>query len=132
MTPLRILTTAALLTASAVPALAERGYGNDQGRDHDRGRAEQRGHDTDRRHSDACPPGLAKKSPSCVPPGQAKKEWRRGENLRIQDYRRIDDPRRYRLEARPGWEYYRDGDRAYRVDRDTRRILAVLNLIEAF
>ena len=29
----------------------------------------------------ACPPGLAKKSPACIPPGQAKRMFRQGQRL---------------------------------------------------
>lgn len=108
MRTLATLTAAALIAVTAPPVLANPG------------------------HSNGCPPGLAKKSPACVPPGQAKKRWNRGDHLRIEDYRRIADPRRYDLQARPDWDYYRDGNRVYRVDRDTRRILAILNLIDAF
>lgn len=84
-----------------------------------------------------CPPGLAKKNPPCVPPGQARKDDRRhyprvGDELRVGDYMVIRDPRRLNLETRNGWRYYRDGDRAYRVDPDTRKVLAVIELINAF
>lgn len=84
-----------------------------------------------------CPPGLAKKSPSCVPPGQAKKHapyygTRVGDVLPGGSYVVIRDPRRYDLEQRRGWDYYRDDDRIYRVDSSTRKILSVLNVIEAF
>lgn len=145
MKALNISVTAALLAALAAPAFADPGNGKGHGRDkhrierhdHDRDRDRDRVRHRDRdhlpvRYADGCPPGLAKKSPACVPPGQAKKIWSRGDYLRIEDYRRILDPRRYSLETRPGWDYYRDGNRAYRVDSDTRRILAVLELINAF
>ncbi|WP_265500577.1 hypothetical protein [Paracoccus beibuensis] len=119
-----ILTTATILVATALaPALADpgRGKGNHEGRGH-------AGH---------CPPGLAKKSPACVPPGHARQDERRygnrtGEVLRIGDYVVIRDPARYDLERRDGWNYYRDDNNIYRVDRDTQRVLAVLNLVRAF
>lgn len=83
-----------------------------------------------------CPPGLAKKSPRCVPPGQAKMQkhdsLRRGDRIMSNRYNIIDDPQRYGLDGGTAWDYYRDGDRAYRVDRETRRVLAVINLIDAF
>lgn len=81
-----------------------------------------------------CPPGLAKKSPRCVPPGQARHQeaLRRGDRFDPGPYAIINDPLRYGLDRQPGWDYYRDGDRAYRVDRETRRVLAVINLINAF
>ena len=84
-----------------------------------------------------CPPGLAKKDPPCVPPGQARKSDDRyyprvGDVLRVGDYVVIHDPRRLRLEPRDGWRYYREGNRAYRVDSDTRKVLAIIDLVNAF
>lgn len=81
-----------------------------------------------------CPPGLAKKNPPCVPPGQVGKRFgtRVGDTLRIGDYVLIRDFDRYDLKRRNGWSYYRDDDRIYRIDSGTRKILAVLNLIDAF
>ncbi|WP_229583536.1 hypothetical protein [Paracoccus sp. S-4012] len=55
-----------------------------------------------------------------------------GDVLRVGDYVVVRDPRRLKLETRDDWRYYRDGDRAYRVDRDTRKVLAVIELINAF
>lgn len=83
-----------------------------------------------------CPPGLAKKNPPCVPPGQvhkAEKHYgnRVGDILRIGDYVLIRDPRRYNLAPQQDWRYYRDDNRIYRIDSNTRKVLAVLNLIDA-
>ena len=73
----------------------------------------------------------------CVPPGQARKQevrygTRVGDVLRVGDFVVISDPRRHVLDPRSDWQYDRDDDRIYRVDSDTRRVLAVLDLIEAF
>lgn len=124
-------------TVAAVPASADPGRSKTHHRDHFR--------TSQARH---CPPVLAKKNPPCVPPGQARKyddrrdyDRRRhhdrygvriGDILRIDDYRVIRDPRRMNLETRDDWRYYRDGHRAYRVDRETRKILSVIELIDAF
>lgn len=82
-----------------------------------------------------CPPGLAKKNPPCVPPGQAKKGvtpgmWlNRGDRFdwdRYPDYHRLRerDWRRYRLPDIAGHEgYYTNGHMVYRIDRDTRRVI---------
>lgn len=82
-----------------------------------------------------CPPGFARKHPRCVPPGQARKYrphgGRVGEVLRIGDYILLRDPLRYGLDTRPGWDYYRDDRHIYRVDRDTRKVIAILDLIGA-
>ena len=77
-----------------------------------------------------CPPGLAKKNPPCVPPGQAKKSYRVGDRYYYGDYLRDYDRRRYNLpRLRDGESYYRVGDSFIRVDDETRE---VLELIEAF
>lgn len=76
-----------------------------------------------------CPPGLAKKNPSCVPPGQAKKSYRVGDRYDRYDHLNDYDRRRHNLPRLPrGESYYRVGDRFIRVDDDTREIL---ELIEA-
>lgn len=103
----------------------------------DPGRGHGRNHHASPGHVSACPPGLAKKRPACIPPGQARKHDIRygnrvGDVLRIGNYTLVRDPYRYDLQSRSGWNYYRDDDRIYRVDRDTQKILAVMNLINAF
>ncbi|MGR3272246.1 excinuclease ABC subunit A [Thalassococcus profundi] len=86
-----------------------------------------------------CPPGLAKKSPACVPPGQAKKgyddrrdevRYRYGVGDRIDgDYVIIRDPGRWGLN--PDYTYYRTGDQIFRVDRETRQVLDIIGLASA-
>ncbi|MBM1813938.1 excinuclease ABC subunit A [Sulfitobacter pseudonitzschiae] len=72
-----------------------------------------------------CPPGLAKKNPPCVPPGQARK-YNRGDVING-DYIIIRDPGRYGLDR--GQTYYRVGDYVYRVDRDTREVLDLIGAV---
>lgn len=128
---------AAVLLVGALgsaPAFAD--PGRDHGRDH-------RHHHEDRwdRHDNGrhgrCPPGLAKHGRDCVPPGHARRHHedrhsRVGDRFDRDRYEWIRDPRRYDLEQRSDWSYFRDGNRAYRVDNDTQRIIAVLDLIDAF
>lgn len=77
-----------------------------------------------------CPPGLAKKNPPCVPPGQIGKSYRIGDTYSGDGYWNGDERRRYGLpRLSPGESYYRVGDRFLRVDDDTR---LVLELIEVF
>ncbi|UFM67384.1 hypothetical protein LOS78_20025 (plasmid) [Paracoccus sp. MA] len=129
---------AALVVAAtgAAPVVADPGRNNGKGGF--AGHHDHRGHKdkprTQARHVADCPPGLAKKNPPCVPPGQVGKRYgtRVGDTLRIGNYTLIRNLDRYGLEQRRGWNYYRDDDRIYRVDSGTRKILAVLNLIEAF
>jgi len=121
---------------AAAPVAADPGKGNGHGKKHSR----QYDHDGPRGghygrayYRADCPPGLAKKNPPCIPPGHAKGYGERvGDILRVGDYTIIRDPGRYDLEPRRGWNYYRDDDRIYRVDSGTRKVLSVLNLIDAF
>ncbi|MFG6083773.1 hypothetical protein [Paracoccus sp. PAR01] len=128
-----------LATLGVAPVAADPGNGKGHGDGNGKKNAQK--HEDRGRHSDRaranyvadCPPGLAKKNPPCVPPGQARKYGNRvGDTLRIGDYIVVRDPSRYDLERRRGWEYYRDDDRIYRVDSGTRKVLAVMNVIDAF
>ncbi|WP_238991822.1 hypothetical protein [Gemmobacter caeruleus] len=124
MSAYRFATLALMTIALASPALAQ-GKGHGHGKEGKHG-----GHAVIAQSAGHCPPGLAKKSPACIPPGQAKKHqggvtvYRPGEVI-DRDYIVIRDPGRYGL---PDGTYYRVGDYLYRVDRDTR---AVLDLIGA-
>ncbi len=118
------------LTLAATPVLAD---GN-------KGKKHKNGH-----HSaqSFCPPGLAKKNPPCVPPGQAKK-WSKDDDrshdhdryrsYRVGDYIERDyivlrDPYRYGLD--PRGTYWRVGDNLFRVDGQNGRVLATLGLLSA-
>ncbi|MCE0507349.1 excinuclease ABC subunit A [Roseivivax sp. GX 12232] len=72
-----------------------------------------------------CPPGLAKKNPPCVPPGQAHK-YGPG-NVIYRDYRIIGDPERYGLDRNQ--TYYRVGNYVYRVDKDTSVVLDLIGAV---
>ncbi|WP_306151649.1 excinuclease ABC subunit A [Roseovarius sp. MMSF_3281] len=69
-----------------------------------------------------CPPGLTKKNPPCVPPGQARK-YRRGDII-DGDYWIVRRPGRHGLD--PHYTYYRVGDHVYHVDRETREVLDLI------
>lgn len=144
----RSLATAVVVvaTGTALPAFADNGRGNGHGNGNGHG-AHKRVHQErvhrdvrrdDHRYVANCPPGLAKKNPPCVPPGQVRNRDhdhyypRVGDDFRVGDYIVIRDPGRYDLEDRRGWSYYRDDNNIYRVDSGTRRVLAVLELIDAF
>ena len=89
-----------------------------------------------------CPPGLAKKSPACIPPGQAKakdKQRTDGDNI-LRDHRlryRIGDLARddcaivpyTRYRALPAGTYCRTEDRLLRIDPQTRAVLTILQLL---
>lgn len=76
-----------------------------------------------------CPPGLAKKNPPCVPPGQEKEaSYRVGD--RIPDgWVLVPDPWRYGIRD-PG-TYWRVGDAIFRVNRETGEVLAILGALAA-
>ncbi|MDJ1008594.1 MAG: excinuclease ABC subunit A [Paracoccaceae bacterium] len=85
-------------------------------------------------HADKpCPPGLAKKSLACVPPGLARqgvtaREWRQGDRL-DEDYVIIRDRWRYDLpDLRDGEAYVPVGDAILRVERETLQVIALVGL----
>lgn len=74
-----------------------------------------------------CPPGLAKKNPPCVPPGQVGKSWSHGDRIRG-DYVLIPRAEWERLALRD----YRDGSTYLRVDNQILRVARdTLTVIEA-
>lgn len=79
-----------------------------------------------------CPPGLAKKDPPCVPPGQVGKSYRIGDLYSVDGYWNGSDRMRYGLpRLSPGESYYRVGDRFLRVDDDTRLVLELIDVLAA-
>lgn len=78
-----------------------------------------------------CPPGLAKKYPSCIPPGQAKRlrvgsvlDWNRAHLVRR--------PGLYGLAGAPDGQRYAIVDgQLVRVDAGTAKVLAVIRAVEA-
>lgn len=94
-----------------------------------------------------CPPGLAKKSPACVPPGQAKKAEREddrpiilwigdryyhvGDRLVEPTYHYITRPRLYGLDPLyDGSRYVIVGNNLLRVDGDTLQLLALIRIVD--
>lgn len=91
-----------------------------------------------------CPPGLAKKSPACIPPGQAKKHGYRGydddedrDDRGIYYHYRLGDVVRddcaivpyTRYRSLPAGTYCRYEDRLMRIDPETRAILTILDIL---
>ncbi len=80
-----------------------------------------------------CPPGLAKKTPACIPPGQAKRLFNEGQRVPYgYDYfSRYDQiPERYRTRipySQNSRYIYRD-DRVYVVDPATRLVTSIIDL----
>lgn len=82
----------------------------------------------------ACPPGLAKKTPACVPPGQAKRMFEEGQRIPygynyFTDYNAIPEAYRTRVPYSDDYRYiYRD-DRVYVVDPTTRVVRSIIDLL---
>jgi hypothetical protein len=77
-----------------------------------------------------CPPGLAKKNPPCVPPGQVGKSYRIGDVYNDDGYWNDVERARYGLPPLPAGEsYYRVGDSFLRVDDDTRLVLGLIEIL---
>ena len=81
-----------------------------------------------------CPPGLAKKEPSCMPPGQAKRLFHTGQRLSpnygyYTPYNQIPVDLRTRYSLDPNARYiYRDNT-IYVVDPTTRLVNNIINAI---
>lgn len=104
-------------------------------RDRNRNRIDDRDEALARKYGGAlCPPGLAKKTPACMPPGQAKRAFREGQRLStnyryytpyndiplaLRDHYDLDDDYRY---------IYRNNV-IYTVDPRTRLITNIINAI---
>jgi len=82
----------------------------------------------------ACPPGLAKKTPACVPPGQAKRQFAEGQRIpnsfnAFTDYNVIPEAFRSQVPFSTTSQYiYRD-NQVYVVDPATRLVTSIINLI---
>ncbi|RJE81117.1 hypothetical protein [Paracoccus sp. JM45] len=109
-----VASLAAISMMGATPALADKGYNG-----HDNGRHEARGHKKARERHGKQPPRRAS-------------HYKTGDRFSRGSHEHLRHPARHGLEQRRDWEYYRDGGQVYRVDSQTQRILAVINLLNAF
>lgn len=79
-----------------------------------------------------CPPGLAKKNPPCVPPGQVGKRPVVGGQLPGSGYRLVQNPSQYRLpKLGKGQSYYWNDNTFFRINRETREILELIDALGA-
>ncbi|QDC10181.1 RcnB family protein [Oceanicola sp. D3] len=132
MTRLTKLTAAAtaICLALGTPVLAQ---GKGQAK---KANAKQK-HRVEQSQARGCPPGLAKKSPSCVPPGQAKKAQRDAPRIHVgtdlggRDYV-VVKPWQYGLEPAPRGSRYAVTDGVLvRIDNDTAEVLDLIRAVEA-
>lgn len=83
---------------------------------------------------DACPPGLAKKSPACIPPGQAKRLFREGQRIGngyryYTPYANIPVDYRTTYNLDDDYRYIYRNDYIYEVDPTTSLVRRVISLI---
>jgi hypothetical protein len=82
----------------------------------------------------ACPPGLANRTPACVPPGQARRMFSQGQRVptnygAFTSYNNIPQEYRDRYNIPSGYNYiYRDNN-VYVVDPQTRLVRSIINLL---
>lgn len=132
---------ACALALLAAPAMAENS-GNGKGK------GKGKSHKTQTHMSAPCPPGLAKKSPRCIPPGQARKAERSddrpialwiddryyhvGDRLDEPAYHYVTRPRLYGLEPLyDGSRYVIVGNNLMRVDGDTLQLLSLIRIVDS-
>ena len=124
MKPILIALLAGSMTLSAGAVLAQgNGHGNGNGNKGKGNGNVVRVDPVQTTGATGCPPGLAKKNPPCVPPGQAKKY---APGHVVSDYTYIRNPDRYGLST--NGNYVRAGNYVYKVDQNT---MEVLNLVGA-
>jgi Ni/Co efflux regulator RcnB len=81
-----------------------------------------------------CPPGLAKKTPACQPPGQAKREFREGQRLSSNyryytPYGDIPTVLRDRYDLDDDYRYIYRNNVIYTVDPRTSLVTSIINAI---
>jgi hypothetical protein len=84
-----------------------------------------------------CPPGLANRTPACVPPGQARRMFREGQALprSYRDYIGYQDllgrlPESYRDDIPTGdYRYVYQNDSVYVVDNRTRLVRTIIDIL---
>ncbi|HMI41744.1 MAG TPA: hypothetical protein VK485_11000 [Sphingomicrobium sp.] len=126
-----LLLAGATALASTFPVLAKpgNGHGNSQAAKGHKGNYGYVGYG-----AGGCPPGLAKKNNGCLPPGQAKKLFARGQRVPygydgLMRYDRLPYDLRNRYDLDRNDRYiYRDGY-LYQVDRRTSIVERILSAI---
>jgi hypothetical protein len=81
-----------------------------------------------------CPPGLAKKNPACMPPGQYKKLFEVGQRVPLGyngllGYNAVPHDLRSRYQLDPYGRYIYDNNYLYRVDPTTMVVREILRAV---
>ena len=144
MRPIISLATILLLAASPVAAIAK--PGNPGGNGHGNGNGNGNGHSQEiNGGTHGCPPGLAWRSPACVPPGLARhgvstEDWigpittdyREGDYLPLDGFIPITDLDRYGLPILPDGQQYAVIDNTLvRLDSESYQILQLIRALAA-
>jgi hypothetical protein len=144
MRPIFTFATIIALAAAPMIVLAKPGNPGGNGRGNGNGNGHGNGHSQEVIGGDhGCPPGLAWRSPACVPPGLAlqgvtTEDWigpittayHEGDILTLDDFIRITNLNRYGLPVLPDGQQYAVVDNTLvRIDSQTYQIL---QLIRAF
>jgi hypothetical protein len=125
-----ILAGAALaLTAAPAAAKPGKGHGNPAHAQGDHGNGSLYGYGTG-----GCPPGLAKKNNGCMPPGQAKKLYNRGQRFPLNygnlwNYNQVPYDVRRQYGFGPNDNYYYGDGYIYRVNPKTMLIQQVVSAL---
>lgn len=131
-----LISAACVLLLTAFPATAD-----------GKGKGKAKHHPGNSHAAAFCPPGLAKKSPACIPPGQAKKmvapdgrpvilrigdhDYRYGDRLLRPHYHVVTRPALYGLAPlADGSRYVIAGNNLLRVDGDTFALLSLVRLVD--
>ena len=127
-----LIIAGAVAFAFAGPALAKPGNGHGNGHGKGHGNSVAYGVNGPVGYgAGGCPPGLAKKNPPCVPPGQAKKLYGVGQRLPLgygspYAYNQIPSDLRSRYGLPVNGNYYYGNGYLYRVDPKTMLIQQAL------
>lgn len=129
-----LLIAGAAMLAFASPAVAKPGNGHGQGHNQFHGLQQQGQGSLYGYGVGGCPPGLAKKTPACLPPGQARKLYNVGQRLPLgyaspYAYNQIPYDLRSQYGLNPYGSYYNDGGYLYQADPRTMVIQQVLGAI---
>ena len=123
-----MLLSAAVAMAAVAPSLAD-AQGRGRGKGHGNAAHGSSG------HPHGCPPGLANRNPPCVPPGQARRMYRQGQQLPSDfggytPFGSIPAEIRDRYDIPDGYRYiYRDNV-VYVVDPTTRLVQTIFDILD--
>ena len=135
MTKYLFLLAAGAFVAAAPAAAKPEGHGHGHG--HHQVAAKHAKHSWKARYyayGRTCPPGLQRKNNGCMPPGQLKRMYNRGQRYNLNygsrwSYNQIPYDLRQQYDFDPNYRYYYGNGYLYQVDPKTLLIQQVVNAI---